>query len=65
MANLRLTRKEFGQLNSIAAYWIIYSAIRAGFCVLASMLLPDTAFLPQAKEMFDGFIRQEFDREDT
>ena len=62
MANLRLTRKEFGQLNSIAAYWIIYSSIRAGFCVLASMLT-DTASLPQAKEMFDGFMRQEFDNE--
>ena len=62
MARLRLTRKEFGQLDLIAAHWIIYTAIRAGFCVLASMLT-NTASLPQAKEMFDGFVRNEYNNE--
>lgn len=63
MARLRLTRKEFGQLDFIAAHWIIYSAIRAGFCMLACIVLANAASLPQAKEMFDELVRKEYDNE--
>lgn len=62
MASLKLTRKEFGQLDLIAAHWILYSAIRAGFCMLASMLT-SAAVLPQAKELFDELVRNEYDNE--
>ena len=62
MANLRLSRKEFGELDLIAAHWILYSVIRAGFCILASMLA-DSVSLPQIKEMFDELVRHEYDNE--
>ena len=39
------------------------SAIRAGFCVLASFMLTNAAVLPQAKEMFDELVRYEHDNE--
>ena len=51
----KLTRKEFGELDIRDRHWVIYNSIRAGFCVLASMLT-NTKSLPCAKEIFDDIV---------